>query len=201
LQWINTHFSDPVDNGFMMTQLTKKPEAGPLLTESEMSALFPTGVGLQAGTRRWRTWFGSVAVGTDTRFKFRMTFLLAIVSYYIVKLLFFPALVSGNFDTRVSNATLKHYFQMRAGFVAFASLAYLFSYLRDWHFEKIALGFVMVAITALVMDYFNAYVYLSPASAQWIPGLIAARLLAVFCLLMNAMNARHAPPMPRRLWS
>ena len=184
-----------------MTQLTKKPEAGPLLSENEMSALFPIGVGVQAGTRSWRNWLGPVAVGTDTRFKFRMTFLLAIVSYYIAKLLFFPALASGNFDTRVSPATLKHYFQMRAGFVAVASMVYLYSYLRDWHFEKISLGFVMVAITALVMDYFNAYVYLSPASAQWIPSLIVARLLAVSCLLMNAMNARHAPPMPRRLWS
>jgi hypothetical protein len=142
-----------------------------------------------------------VAIGTDNRFKFRMSFLLAIVSYYIVKLLFFSALVSANFDTRVSPATIKHYFQIRAGFVAVASMVYLYSYLRDWFFEKISLGFLMVAITALVMDYFNAYVYLSPASAQWIPGLIVARLLAVFCLLMNAMNSRHAPHMPRRLWS
>jgi hypothetical protein len=185
----------------MIPQPTKKPEAGQLLTESEMSALFPTGGGPQAGTRRWRRWLVPVAVGTDTRFKFRMSFLLAIVSYYIVKLLFFSALVSGNFDTRVSPEALKHYFQLRAGFVAFASMVYLYSYLRDWHFEKISLGFVMVAITALVMDYFNAYVYLSTASAQWIPGLMVARLLAVSCLLMNAMNARHAPPMPRRLWS
>jgi hypothetical protein len=185
----------------MIPQPTKKPEAGQLLTDSEMSALFPTGVSPQAGTCRWRKWLGPVAVGTDTRFKFRMSFLLAIVSYYIVKLLFFPASVSGNFDTRVSPATLQHYFQMRAGFVVFASMAYLYSYLRDWHFEKISLGFVMVAITALVMDYFNAYVYLRPASAQWIAGLVVARLLAVFCLLMNAINARHAPPKPRRLWS
>ncbi len=192
----------PLENASMMPLATyKKTEAGQLLTDSEMSALFPTGTDPQAVTRRWRMWFRPVAVGTDTRFKFRMSFLLAIVSYFIVKLLFFPALVSSNFDTKVSPATLKHYFQMRAGFVAFASMVYLFSYLRDWHFEKIALGFFMVAITALVMDYFNAYVYLSPASAQWVPGLIAARLLAVFCLLMNAMNARHVPPMPRHLWS
>ena len=112
----------------MIPQPTKKPEAGQLLTDSEMSALFPTGDGPQAGGRRWRRWLGPVAVGTDTRFKFRITFLLAIVSYYIVKLLFFPALVSGNFDTRVSPASLKHYFQMRAGFVAFASMVYLYSY-------------------------------------------------------------------------
>lgn len=185
----------------MIPKPTKKPAPGQLLTDSEMRALFPTGEGPQAGARTWRRWLGPVAVGTDTSFKFRMTFLLAIVSYYIVKLLFFPALVLGNFGTRVSPVSLKHYFQMRAGFVVFASMAYLYSYLRYWHFEKISLGLVMVAITALVMDYFNAYVYLSPASAQWIPGLVVARLLAVFCLLMNAINARHAPPMPRRLWS
>jgi hypothetical protein len=31
--------------------------------------------------------------------------------------------------------------------------------------------------------------------------LLTLRFLAIFCLLMNVMNARQAPPMPRRLWS
>ena len=94
----------------MIPQPTKKPEAGQLLTESEMSALFPTGGGPQAGTRRWRSWLGPVAVGTDTRFKFRMTFLLAIVSYYIVKLLFFR---------RWLRVTLTHGFRPRRSSTTF----------------------------------------------------------------------------------
>ncbi len=58
-----------------------------------------------------------------------------------------------------------------------------------------------IALTALVMDYFNAYVYLSESPMQWINGLIALRFLAVGCLLLNALNAKQAPAMPRHLWS
>jgi hypothetical protein len=73
--------------------------------------------------------------------------------------------------------------------------------LKDRHFEQVSLVVLTVSVTALMLDYFNAYVYLSQTPAQWIAGLITLRFLAIFCLLMNAMSARHAPPMPRRLWS
>ena len=57
---------------------------------------------------------------------------------------------------------------------------YMYSYLRNWYFEKVSLVFVGVGATALVMDYFNAYVYLSENPTQWIAGLIALRLGAIF---------------------
>ncbi len=78
---------------------------------------------------------------------------------------------------------------------------YAYSYLRDWYFERVSLVFLAVSVIALVLDYFTAYANLSQTPSHWMVGLIGLRFLAIFCLLMNAMNARHAPPMPRRLWS
>lgn len=137
----------------------------------------------------------------DTWFKYRMLFLLAVVVAYTGKLLFFPALAAANFDIGGSAASLHHYFQLRAGFVILISALYLYSYLKDWHFERLSLVFLGVGATAFVLDYFNAYAYLSQTPSQWVAGLITLRFLAIFCLLMNAMSARHAPPMPRRIWS
>jgi len=139
--------------------------------------------------------------GVDTWFKYRMVFLLAVAMTYVAKLLFFPALATANFDLGTSGLSLNQYLQYRAGFVLLISAVYAYSYLKDWHFEQVSLVVLTVSVTALVLDYFNAYVYLSQTPAQWIAGLIALRFLAIFCLLMNAMSARHAPPMPRRLWS
>jgi hypothetical protein len=139
--------------------------------------------------------------GVDVWFKYRMIFLLAVVVAYTAKLLFFPALASANFDLSASHLTLDRYFQFRAGFITVISGVYLYSYLRDWQFERVSLLVLGVAVTALVLDYFNAYLYLSQTPSQWVAGLIALRFLAIFCLLINAMSARHAPPMPRRLWS
>ena len=137
----------------------------------------------------------------DTWFKFRMAYLLVAVVTFTLKLLYYPGVATGQFDAGANAETLGFYFQYRAGFVILISYGYIYSYLKDWHFEKVSLAILMVGVTALVLDYFKAYVYLSQTPVQWIAGLIALRFLAIFCLLMNAMNARHAPPMPRRLWS
>ncbi|MEY3872820.1 MAG: hypothetical protein RLZZ296_1815 [Pseudomonadota bacterium] len=139
--------------------------------------------------------------GVDIWFKYRMLFLLAVVVAYTSKLLFFPAVAAANFDLSAGNLSMDRYFQFRAAFVVLISAVYLYSYLKDWHFEQVSLVFLGIGVTALVLDYFNAYVYLSQTPTQWIAGLIALRFIAIFCLLMNAMSARHAPPMPRRLWS
>jgi len=140
-------------------------------------------------------------VGVDVWFKYRMIFLLVVVVAFTGKLLFFPALAAANFDLSGSHLTLDRYFQFRAGFITVITGVYLYSYLKDWQFERVSLLVLGVAVTALMLDYFNAYVYLSQTPTQWVTGLIALRFLVIFCLLMNAMSARHAPPMPRRLWS
>lgn len=139
---------------------------------------------------------------TDVWFKYRNLFLLAVVISQVVKLLFFSHLAIGNFELgALDPQAFERYLVFRACFVIAISAFYLFSYLKDWHFEKVSLLYVGIALTALVMDYFNAYVYLSETPLQWMTGLIALRFIAVFCLFMNARHAHRAPAMPRHIWS
>lgn len=138
----------------------------------------------------------------DTWFKYRNLFLLVVVISQVVKLWFFSHLAIGNFELGMLDVeAFEHYLVFRACFVMVIAAFYLFSYLKNWYFDKVAVLYVGIATTALVMDYFNAYVYLSENPLQWMTGLIALRFLAVFCLLMNALRAARAPDMPRRLWS
>jgi uncharacterized membrane protein len=160
----------------------------PLVTDEELNALMGEDV--------------PVVSNTDTWFKYRNLFLLVVVISQVIKLLFFSHLAIGNFELgTLDPQAFEHYLVFRACFVLAISAFYLFSYLKDWYFEKVSLLYVGIAITALVMDYFNAYVYLSENPLQWMTGLIALRLMAVCCLWMNAMRASRAPAMPRHLWS
>jgi membrane-bound metal-dependent hydrolase YbcI (DUF457 family) len=146
-------------------------------------------------------WSGLAAANVDSGFKYRLFFLLAVVLAYTGKLLLLPSPAAAHYELASSVVSLDRYFQCRAVFVMVISAVYAYSYLRDWYFERVALVFLALSVTALLLDYFTAYAHLSLAPPQWIVGLIGLRFLAIFCLLMNAMNARHAPPMPRRLWS
>ena len=160
----------------------------PLVTDEELRAL----MGEEA----------SPGQGVDMLFKYRNLFLLVVVISQLVKLLFFSDLTLSNFDVGVHGyLSFESYLAYRACFVAVISMLYLLSYLKNWYFEKISFLYVGIAVTALLMDYFNAYVYLSESPAQWVSGLLALRFVAVACLLMNALNAHRAPSMPRTLWS
>jgi hypothetical protein len=160
----------------------------PLVTDEELNALMGEDV--------------PAASSTDTWFKYRNMFLLLVVTSQVIKLLFFSHLAIGNFELgALDPQAFERYLVFRACFVVLISAFYLFSYLKNWYFEKVSLLYVGIAITALVMDYFNAYVYLSENPMQWMSGLIALRFIAVFCLLMNALRAHRAPDMPRYLWS
>lgn len=160
----------------------------PLVTDEELDALIGEN--------------GAVDTNTDVWFKYRNLFLLVAVISQAAKLLFFSHLTVGNFELgTLDPQAFERYLVFRAGFIVAISAFYLFSYLKNWYFEKVSVLYVGIAITALVMDYFNAYVYLSESPAQWMTGLIALRFMAVFCLLMNAWSAQRAPAMPRSLWS
>jgi cation transport ATPase len=138
----------------------------------------------------------------DQGFKYRMLFLLTVVVVQTLRLLFYPHVAVSPFQAgAMDEATLHRYMTIRALFVMAISAIYLFSYLKDWYFEKVSMLYVGIAITALVMDYFNAYIYLNGPPAPSTAALIAVRFVAIYCLLMNALRAREAPDMPRSLWS
>jgi hypothetical protein len=168
--------------------MDKSQTEHPLLTDEELTALFGTD--------------SNAASSGDPGFKYRNLFLLVVVVAQTIRLLFFPHLAAANFQAdTIDEQTLYRYMTIRAFFVIGISAFYLFSYLKNWYFEKVALLYVGIAVTALLMDYFNAYVYFNPQPQQWAVGLIAFRFVAIYCLFMNALRAREAPAMPRYLWS
>jgi len=101
----------------------------PLLTDEELNALMSEDA--------------PVTYDTDVWFKYRNLFLLVTVISQVIKLLFFSHLAIGNFELgTLDPVAFKHYLAFRACFVIAISYFYLFSYLRDWHFEKVSVLYV-----------------------------------------------------------
>lgn len=169
----------------------------PLLTDEELQALY-------AREPAHDTPPGQVQPDTapDRWFKYRMAFLLAVVMSYAVKLLFFPDIAASNYNLPAhGEGEMARYFHLRGLFLVFGTCLYLYAYLRDWYFEKVAIGFFSAAVVALVMDYFNVYQFMKDTPTQAMTALIGLRLVAVYCLFLNAARSHRAPPMPRRFWS
>ena len=137
----------------------------------------------------------------DTWFKYRMVYLFVAAVVFTLRWLFYPGLATLQFQAGDSVNTLEIYFQFRASFAILISSVYIYSYVKNWHFERVSVVILGLNVITLFMDYFNTYEYLAEVPKQWIFAMIVLRFLTVFCLLMNAMNARHAPKMPRRVWS
>lgn len=162
---------------------------GPLLSQEELDCL-----------SAWRA--PTAAPKTDRWFKYRMLFLLALVLSYAAKLLVFPDIAASNYDTDLQlQGAMARYFQQRGWFLVLGTGVYLYAYLRDWHFEQIAIGFFSFSLAFLVTDYINVYQFMKDAPTQAMPAQIALRLLGVLCLLLNAIRAPRAQAMPRKLWS
>ncbi len=142
-----------------------------------------------------------VNANIDTWFKYRMVYLFVAAVVFTLRWLFYPGLATLQFQAGDSVNTLEIYFQFRASFAILISSVYIYSYVKNWHFERVSVVILGLNVITLFMDYFNTYEYLAEVPKQWIFAMIVLRFLTVFCLLMNAMNARHAPKMPRRLWS
>ena len=137
----------------------------------------------------------------DTWFWVRNAYLLCVIGFYVAKLLLFTEATVANFvihpDDKVD---LIRYIQLRAVVVVLFTSFYLWSYLRNWKFDKVALIFAVISATSFVMDYFNAYMYLHESAVPLVSWLFVLRLLALACLTLNAWNAERAPLMPRTLW-
>ncbi len=135
----------------------------------------------------------------DRWFKWRMLFLALVASSYLMKLVFFRDVALANFDIPAGREhAVSTYMNWRIvsglGLIAL----YLYSYLRRWHFSVVAWAVTAIAATALISDYFNVYIMTSARPPQWMSGLLALRVAAIGCLLLNAMNARRLPPAGRK---
>lgn len=131
-----------------------------------------------------------------------MRFLFVLMIAYSVKLSFFAHSAASNFSGPGADAgALVDYARFRVVILLLFSATYLYSYLKNWHFEKVSLFFVGVIVSALVFDYATAYfLLLDQPLTPFALALLALRLMVVYCMVTNALNARRAPPMPRRLW-
>ena len=139
----------------------------------------------------------------DSWFKHRMLFLFAVVIAYSVKLSFFADSAASQFTgLALGPGDMVEYARFRVVLLLLITASYLYSYLKDWHFEKMSVFFVGIILTALALDYANAYfLLLDKPPSQFALALLTLRLMTVYCMVMNAVNAGRAPPMPRRLWS
>ena len=144
----------------------------------------------------------SAKADVDTGFKYRTLFMamLALLVTIRVGWLFLEAARNYQADDPATVALLS-YALHRLGFTFLFFTLYTYSYLRDWHFKAVAVLAVVLAVMGLLLDYYKGY---STAIGPPLGTLIVLTLLrfsAIYCLLMNALNAHRAPPMPRRPWS
>jgi hypothetical protein len=171
-------------------RLTPPPDQAmpkPLITDAEMAQLL---------TPQER----SLLKGADTGFKLRNRFLLLLVLFFAVKLLLFPEQTNRYLNIPPELRELRPYLQYRGLFVVFVSTVYYFSYVRDWHFSRISLVLCTVGFTGLVMDFFNVYSWVVGPLSPLVLAFIFVRLVGIYCLLMNALKADRAPPVPRTFW-
>jgi len=159
----------------------------PLITDAEMAQL------LTPQERK-------LLKGADAGFKLRNRFLLLMVFFFVAKLLLFPEQTSLDLNIPPELRDLRPYLQYRGLFIALTTTGYYFSYVRDWHFERISLMFCAVAFTGLVMDFFNVYSWIQGPVSPLVLSFIFLRLVVIYALLMNAIRADRAPPLPRSFW-
>ncbi len=138
--------------------------------------------------------------GADPGFKLRNRFLLATVLFFIVKLVFFSEHTSHDFNVPADVRDLRPYLQYRGIFILLSSVLYVFSYVRDWHFERVSLVVCAMSFTGLVMDFFNVYSLMQGPLPIHVLGLIFLRIAGIYVLWINAIRADRAPPLPRSFW-
>jgi hypothetical protein len=138
--------------------------------------------------------------GADPGFRLRHRFLLAVVFFFTARLLFFPEHMQLNLNIDVASRDLRPYFQYRALFLLMACTVYLLSYLRDWYFERVALFICAMSFTGLVMDFFNVYSWIQGPMPTPVLVLILLRIACTYALLINAIRADRAPPLPRSIF-
>lgn len=133
-------------------------------------------------------------LNVDRWFKYRNAFLFLVVVFYAIRLLGFTESVVSNLVVHADEReNLLFYLKFRAIFVIVLASIYSWSYLKQWRFEKIALITAIISITSLVMDYFNAYVYMHEKATVLFICVLCVRLLTTACLIVNAMNAHRVP--------
>jgi hypothetical protein len=166
---------------------TPDKQAMPLISEAEMALL------LTPQERK-------LLKGVDKGFLLRNLFLLASVLFFAIRLLFFSEQTYLGLNIHTDVRDLRPYLQYRGIFILLASAVYVLSYARDWYFERVALFSCAISFTGLLMDFFNIYSLIQGPMPTHVLALIFLRAACTYVLLINAIRADRAPPLPRGLW-
>ncbi len=137
--------------------------------------------------------------GVDRYFWHRSVFMLAVSIFDTVVLLFLPHEVFRVFELPEGAPALARYLHLEGWVGLLVTVLYGYSYLRDWNFDRIALVSFAIMLTNFGHDFF----YIADAIVPIQPVVVVAtlaRALAILFLLINALNAKRAPPVHRRLW-
>jgi hypothetical protein len=130
-----------------------------------------------------------------------MSFLLVVGCLIVVRNLFFPQTVLEPARALENVSGFLLLFQARALIGASVLALYFYSYLKDWHFERVGFLITGMTFTIFIRDFLTYFVLnnipLTPLTVFDI--LIRACVFA--CFLLNALRDNRAPSMPRTLWS
>ena len=138
--------------------------------------------------------------GVDAHCKYRTAFLLFAAWYFLVLLLFFPQQTYSELNLPAGSPDMAQYLQNRGWYLLVLGAVYAYSYLRNWHYERIALVAFALSISGFVMDLVNFYNLIASALPPFVGFLMLLRVVFIGCLLVNALRASWAPAPPRHLW-
>jgi hypothetical protein len=139
--------------------------------------------------------------GVDPFFKYRNLFLLVVAAYFVTRALFFPQHLLMPFNIPVESGTVSAYVQIRGLYALVVIFLYAYSYVKDWHFPRVALICASLSFASLMMDFFNIYSFVSGHIPPIVIFGVLIRLCVVYCMFMNSIRDNRAPAMPRTLFS
>jgi MFS family permease len=137
----------------------------------------------------------------DCNYKYRNMVLLLIAIFFLVRLLFFPKLLTGVFMDTSKTLDFSILLRVRGFYLLITVAVYWLSYFKDWYFARVSLTVATLALTSLVIDVFNFYTLIVGPIPPVVGFGIACRFVIVYCLFMNWLRESKAPPMPRTFFS
>ncbi len=140
-----------------------------------------------------------VLEGVDPWFGVRNLVVLLITLFFGVRIVLLPEAVVGQFAGVDHDYVLSH---LRAWLVYMLAMValYFYSYLRDWHFDRVVTLLFAAAFSGFVMDVVQLYVYIAPQATVTIWVGLVLRVLGLWLLGLNMLRSARRPPMPRSLF-
>ena len=139
--------------------------------------------------------------GADPGFRYRHMAMVLILLIILARLLFFPDLFRTDLHLPECMGDMSGYFQLRGAFAFVLSVLYFFSYVKDWHYSRVAMIISSLSFAGMASDFFNIYRFIGGALPPVVLVLVLARCLVIYCLFMNSVRDNRAPPMPRHFFS